>query len=217
MSETSKLEKFVEIKYLLLIISFTLLLDIYLLCINNTNLINLNIKYLKDNIGIFIIFLCIFSLYITIVAKFIITCVTIIFETFIIKKNINQYNIEYHKLLTKSFIENNSVIYNYIQDKIRENKNIFDGITLYYGVIILFIFDLRYHDNSIINILISKIGYLLNVDSISINIAIVTLIYIIIFLMSVFPVILLKDNLSEKNLIRINSLIKKNLLKKKYK
>lgn len=76
---------------------------------------------------------------------------------------------------------------------------------------------MRYHDNSIINILISKIGYLLNVDSISINIAIVTLIYIIIFLMSVFPVILLKDNLSEKNLIRINSLIKKNLLKKKYK
>ena len=73
------------------------------------------------------------------------------------------------------------------------------------------------NNNSIINILISKIGYLLNVDSISINIAIVTLIYIIIFLMSVFPVILLKDNLSEKNLIRINSLIKKNLLKKKFK
>ena len=131
MSEASKLEKFAEIKYLLLIISFILLLDIYLLYVSKTNIISLNINYLNSNIGIFIIFLCLFSLYITIATKVIITFFTMIFEIFKIKKNINQYNIEYNKLLTKAFIENNSVIYNYTQDKIKENKNMFEGTTLY--------------------------------------------------------------------------------------
>lgn len=217
MSEASKLEKFAEIKYLLLIISFILLLDIYLLYVSKTNLISLNINYLNSNIGIFIIFLCLFSLYIAIATKVIITFFTMIFEIFKIKKNINQYNIEYNKLLTKAFIENNSVIYNYTQDKIKENKNMFEGITLYYGIILLFIFDWKYCNNSIINILILNIGYLLHIDNLYINIYTITFIYIIIFLMSVFPFMLLKDYISEKNLIRINPSIKKNIVKKKYK
>lgn len=217
MSETSRLEKFAEMKYLLLIISFTLLLDIYLLYLNDKSLLDLKISYLKDNIGIFVIFLCIFSLYNTIVTKFIITVFMMIFSIFKIKKNINKFNIEYNQLLTKSFLDNNSVMYNYSQDKIKENKNIFDGITLYYGIIILFIFDWRYHNDSIISLYINKLLYLFKVDNIFSNYFSLLLIFITLFLVAIMPIMLLKDYISEKNIIRINHLIKKNILNKKYK
>lgn len=217
MSETSKLEKFAEIKYFLLIISFTLLLDIYLLYNSDINVTKLKMNYLKENLGTFLIFLCLFSFYITILTKFIITLFTMLFEIFKIKKNINKYNIEYYKLLTKSFVENNSVMYKYSQDKIKEEKNIFEGITLYYGMIVLFIFDLTYHNDSIIRLLVNKFYCLLQIDNTVLSMFALIIAFITILLMTVFPIILLKDYISEKNLIRINNLIKQNILNKKYK
>lgn len=217
MSETSKLEKFAEIKYFLLIISFTLLLDIYLLYNSDINVTKLRMNYLKENLGTFLIFLCLFSFYITILTKFIITLFTMLFEIFKIKKNINKYNIEYYKLLTKSFVDNNSVMYKYSQDKIKEEKNIFEGITLYYGMIVLFIFDLKYHDDSIIRLLVNKFYCLLQIDNTILSMFALIIAFLTILLMTVFPIILLKEYISEKNLIRINNLIKQNILNKKYK
>lgn len=218
MTETSKLEKLADIKYLLLIISFILLLDIFLLNNDEKNIYYLKLAFFKDRIGIFLIFICIYSFYIALMSKFIVTFFIMIFELFKVKKKVTIYNIEYYELLTKSFKENNNIIYNYAQDKIKKQDELFIGITFYYGAIILFLFDFFYYENSIVDLFFLKILELIVHDPDLINtFSFLSIIGIIFFILTLIPYIILKDYLNERNMIRINSLIKRDLLEKKYK
>lgn len=217
MTETSKLEKLADIKYFLLIVSFTLLLDIFLLHTNTSNITILNTEFLKKEIDNMLIFLCFYSLYVAILSKFVTVLFMTLFEMFKIKKNIHSYNIEYYKLLTKSFNENNSVMYNYAQKKLKEQEKLFEGISLYYGTIVLFLFDWLKYDSSIVDLLLLEIVTIFGKADFLNALLFIIILGAIFLSLTIVPFILLREYISERNLIRINNLIKKDILEKSYK
>ncbi|WP_323595754.1 hypothetical protein [Aliarcobacter butzleri] len=215
--ETSKLEKFANIKYLLLIVSFVLFLDIFLLENNFENIFYLKLDFLKNSVGFFLVFLCLYSFYIAIVSKIIFAFFSMIVELKVKKKN-SVYYIEYYKLLTKSFKDNNSVMFNYTQEKWKEQTQLYESLSIYYGTVCLFLFDCFYCKNSIIDLFLKKITthFLQSINLIDTFIFLI-IIGSIFFLLIFLPCILLKEYLEERGYIRINNLIKKEILEKKYK
>lgn len=215
--ETSKLEKFANIKYLLLIVSFVLFLDIFLLENNFENIYCLKLDFFKNSVGFFLIFLCLYSFYIAIVSKMIFAFFTMIVE-FIVKKKNSDYYIEYYKLLTKSFKDNNSVMFNYTQEKRKEQNQFYESLSIYYGTICLFLYDGLNYKNSVIHLFFLRIktDFFKSIDLWEIVIPSYTIITIS-FLLFLLPYFLLKEYLEERGFIRINNLIKKEILEKKYK
>lgn len=215
--ETSKLEKFANIKYLLLIVSFVLFLDIFLLENNFENIYCLKLDFFKNSVGFFLVFLCLYSFYIAIVSKMIFAFFTMIVELKVKKKN-SAYYIEYYKLLTKSFKDNNSVMFNYTQEKWKEQTQLYESLSIYYGTVCLFLFDYLYYKNSIIDLFLKKITthFLQSINLIDTFIFLI-IIGSIFFLLFLLPYFLLKEYLEERGFIRINNLIKKEILEKKYK
>ena len=209
MAETSRLEKFTNTKYLLLIISFGLLMDIFLIMKGNGNILTLNLKEIQKemNLGTFIVFLGLFSFYNITFKGITFMCIGFLERS--VKKRSLKFTIEYNKLLSFSFKHQNKVIYDYAIMKLNEQKKTFETISVYLGAICLFMIDFFACKGSMVDLFILKILSLgeYHISFIGASLALLILL-VIFFFLTVIPFIIIMDFTAEKDIIKINQKIK---------